>query len=78
MDSRSKTSCCRRKIVCLMPYFRSSLGIDFPKAPYIGQIHYDFDLKRTFRYEEKDFGDCILKSTVDWFHWVDITDKKLL
>ena len=48
-----------------MPYFRSSLGIDFPKAPYIGQIHYDFDLKRTFRYEEKDFGDCILKSTVD-------------
>ena len=61
-----------------MPYFGSSLGIDFPKAPYIGQIHYDFDLKRTFRYEEKDFGDCILKSTVDWFHWVDITDKNLL
>ena len=61
-----------------MPYFRSSLGIDFPKSPYIGQVHYDFDLKRTFRYEEKDFGDCILKSTIDWFHWVDITDKKLL
>ena len=34
-------------------YFRSSMGIDFPKAPYIGQVHYDFDLKRTFRYEEK-------------------------
>ena len=48
-----------------MLYFRSSLGIDFPKSPYIGQIHYDFDLKRTFRYEEKDFGDCILKSTID-------------
>ena len=61
-----------------MLYFRSSLGIDFPKSPYIGQIHYDFDLKRTFRYEEKDFGDCILKSTIDWFHWVDITDKDLL
>ena len=59
-------------------YFRSSLGIDFPKAPYIGQIHYDPDLKRTFRYEEKDFGDCILKSTIDWFHWVDITHKDLL
>ena len=26
-----------------MLYFRSSLGIDFPKAPYIGQIHYDPD-----------------------------------
>ena len=49
------------------------MGIDFPKAPYLGQVHYDFDLKRTFRYEEKDFGDCILKSTVDWFHWVNIT-----
>ena len=59
-------------------YFRSSLGIDFPKAPYIGQIHYDPDLKRTFRYEEKYFGDCIFKSTIDWFHWVDITDKDLL
>ena len=35
-------------------YFRSSLGIDFPKSPYIGQIHYDPDLKRTFRYKEKD------------------------
>ena len=58
-------------------YFRSSMGINFPKAPYIGQVHYDFDLKRTFRYEEKDFGDCILKSTIDWFHWVDITEKDL-
>ena len=58
-------------------YFRSSMGIDFPKAPYLGQVHYDFDLKRTFRYEEKDFGDCILKSTIDWFHWVDITGKDL-
>ena len=38
-------------------YFRSSLGITFPKSPYIGQVHYDPDLKRTFRYEEKDFGD---------------------
>ena len=25
----------------------------------------------------KDFGDCILKSTIDWFHWVDITEKDL-
>ena len=42
-------------------YFRSSLGIAFPKSPYIGQVFYDPDLKRTFRYEEKDFGDCIFK-----------------
>ena len=60
-----------------MPYFRSSLGILFPTSPYIGQVHYDPDLKRTFRYEEKDFGDCILKSTIDWFHWVDITEKDI-
>ena len=53
------------------------MGIDFPKAPYIGQVYYDFDLKGLFRYEEKDFGDCILKSTIDWFHWVDITEKDL-
>ena len=58
-------------------YFRSSLGIAFPKSPYIGQVFYDPDLKRTFRYEEKDFGDCILKSTIDWFHWVDITEKDI-
>ena len=59
-------------------YFRSSLGITFPKSPYIGQVFYDPDLKRTFRYEEKDFGDCILKSTIDWFHWVDITEKDII
>ena len=60
-----------------MPYFRSSLGIDFPKAPYIGQVHYDFDLKRTFRYQERDFVDTIF-GCIDMFHWVDITDKNLL
>ena len=54
---------------------RSSMGIDFPKAPYIGQVHYDFDLKRTFRYEEKDFRKYF--STLDMFHWVDITEKDL-
>jgi len=59
-----------------MHYFRSSLGIDFPKAPYIGQVHYDFDLKRTFRYEEKPPEMAFW--TLDMFHWVDITDKKLL
>jgi len=40
-------------------YFRSSLGINFPKSPYIGQIHYDPDLKRTFCYKQKDPIDCI-------------------
>ena len=52
-------------------YFRSSMGIDFPKAPYIGQVHYDFDLKRTFRYEEKPPEMALW--TLDMFHWVDIT-----
>ena len=59
-----------------MLYFRSSLGIDFPKAPYIGQVHYDFDLKRTFRYEEKPPEMAL--GTLDMFHWVDITAKDLL
>ena len=67
----------KRLATIMSIYFRSSMGINFPKAPYLGQVHYDFDLKRTFRYEEKDFGDCILKSTIDWFHWVDITEKDL-
>ena len=66
------------KTTIMSIYFRSSLGIAFPKSPYIGQIYYDPDLKRTFRYEEKDFGDCILKSTIDWFHWVDITEKDII
>jgi len=67
-----------KKKIIMSIYFRSSLGIAFPKSPYIGQIYYDPDLKRTFRYEEKDFGDCILKSTIDWFHWVDITEKDII
>ena len=58
-------------------YYQSIMGVDLPKSPYIGQVHHDFDLKKTFRYEEKVFGDCILKSTIDWFHWVDITEKEL-
>ena len=34
-------------------YYQSIMGVDLPKSPYIGQVHYDFDLKKTFRYEEK-------------------------
>jgi len=60
-----------------MHYFRSSLGIDFPKSPYIGQVHYDFDLKRTFRYQERDFRDTIC-GCIDMFHWVDITEKNIV
>ena len=56
-------------------YFRSSLGIAFPKSPYIGQVHYDPDLKRTFRYEEKP-PELKLCSIV-MFGWVDITEKDL-
>ena len=51
------------------------MGINFPKAPYIGQVHYDFDLKRTFRYEEKP-PELKLCSIV-MFGWVDITEKDL-
>ena len=57
-------------------YFRSSLGIDFPKSPYIGQVHYDLDLKRTFRYEEKPPEMALW--TLDMFHWVDITEKDIV
>ena len=55
-------------------YFRSSLGIDFPKAPYIGQIHYDPDLKRTFCYKQTPPEMALW--TLDMFHWVDVTDKE--
>ena len=51
------------------------MGINFPKAPYLGQVHYDFDLKRTFRYEEKP-PELKLFSIV-MFGWVDITEKDL-
>tara|TARA_R100000773_G_scaffold791_1_gene1403 strand:- start:79 stop:264 length:186 start_codon:yes stop_codon:yes gene_type:complete len=61
-----------------MPYFRSSLGIDFPKNPHINQVYYDVDLKRTFRYEEKPSMAILINSTTDWCHWVDITDKDLV
>ena len=57
-------------------YFRSSLGIAFPKSPYIGQVHYDSDLKRTFRYEEKPPEMALW--TLDMFHWVDITEKDII
>ena len=76
-NRRKKAEKLKKKIIMSI-YFRSSLGIAVPKSPYIGQIYYDPDLKRTFRYEEKDFGDCILKSTIDWFHWVDITEKAII
>ena len=56
-------------------YFRSSLGINFPKAPYIGQIHYDPDLKRTLCYKQKDQIDCIY-GCIDMFRWFDITDEE--
>ena len=36
------------------------------------------DPKTDPQVEEKDVGDCILKSTIDWFHWVDITEKDII
>ena len=57
-------------------YFRSSLGIAFPKSPYIGQVFYDPDLKRTFRYEENPPEMALW--TLDMFHWVDITEKDII
>ena len=56
-------------------YYQSIMGVDLPKSPYIGQVHYDFDLKRTFRYEEKPPEMALW--TLDMFHWVDITEKDL-
>ena len=58
-------------------YFRSSLGIAFPKSPYIGQVYYDPDLKRTFRYQEREFSDTIF-GCIDMFKWVDITEKDIV
>ena len=57
-------------------YFRSSLGIAFPKSPYIGQVFYDPDLKRTFRYEEKPPEMALW--TLDMLHWVDITEEDII
>ena len=53
-------------------------GVVLPKNPYIGQVYYDVDLKRTFRYEEKPSMAILINSTTDWCHWVDITDKDLV
>ena len=58
-------------------YFRSSLGIAFPKSPYVGQVFYDPDLKRTFRYQEREFSDTIF-GCIDMFKWVDITEKDII
>ena len=52
------------------------MGVDLPKSPYIGQVHHDFDLKKTFRYEEKTSRIAKLFSIV-MFGWVDITEKDL-
>ena len=56
-------------------YYQSVMGVDLPKSPYIGQIHHDFDLKKTFRYEEKP-PELNLFSII-MFGWVDITEKDL-
>ena len=56
-------------------YYQSIMGVDLPKSPYIGEVHYDFDLKKTFRYEEKP-PELKLFSIV-MFGWVDITEKDL-
>ena len=44
-------------------------GVVFPKNPYIGQIFYDVDLKRTFEYVEKDFSSLrrIMKEANSFF-----------
>ena len=51
------------------------MGVDLPKSPYIGQVYHDFDLKKTFRYEEKP-PELKLFSIV-MFGWVDISEKDL-
>ncbi len=52
-------------------------GVVLPKNPYIGQVYYDVDLKRTFRYEEKPSMAVLINCNTDWCHWVDITDRDL-
>ena len=34
-------------------YYQSSMGIDLPKSPYIGQVHHDFDLKKLLDMKKK-------------------------
>tara|TARA_R100000234_G_scaffold71494_4_gene43980 strand:- start:294 stop:458 length:165 start_codon:yes stop_codon:yes gene_type:complete len=50
-------------------------GVVFPKNPYISQIFYDVDLKRTFEYVEKDFSKVMVNCHADWCEWKDITDQ---
>ena len=56
-------------------YYQSVMGVDLPKSPYIGQVHHDFDLKNTFRYEEKPPE--LKHFSIVMFGWVDITEKNL-
>ena len=51
------------------------LIVKFPNNPYIGQIFYDPDLKRTFEYVEKDFSKIMINCHSDWCEWKDITDE---
>ena len=73
----SKVESKKIKTTIMSIYFRSSLGIAFPKSPYIGQVYYDPDLKRTFRYQEREFSDTIF-GCIDMFKWVDITEKDII
>ena len=73
----SKEESKKIKTTIMSIYFRSSLGIAFPKSPYIGQVYYDPDLKRTFRYQEREFSDTIF-GCIDMFKWVDITEKDII
>ena len=73
----SKEGSKKIKTTIMSIYFRSSLGITFPKSPYIGQVYYDPDLKRTFRYQEREFSDTIF-GCIDMFKWVDITEKDII
>ena len=50
-------------------------GVVFPKNPYIGQIFYEPNLKKTFQYVEKNFFKIMIDSHTDWCEWKDITNE---
>tara|TARA_Y100001937_G_scaffold99676_1_gene136208 strand:- start:160 stop:339 length:180 start_codon:yes stop_codon:yes gene_type:complete len=51
--------------------------VQFPKNPYIGQIYYNPDTKRTFEFCETTCTDKETGMVTESAMWIDITDKDL-
>jgi len=52
--------------------------VRFPNNPYIGQIYYSPDLKRTFEFCETTKTDKLTGMVIESATWFDITDKDLI